>query len=148
MQAYLPGLDDNFLADHIVIFPIMHVVHFDANQKIQSIRLSWDQGSLLKQVDVIGARARSWPIRDGKDQARLVASTAASAILSSGAAKPNGTAGKEQGAGRVRNNTNASHDPHASLALFSPEESLEPESARSRHGSMPPSRGNAGPPPR
>jgi hypothetical protein len=51
-------------------------VSFDANQRISSIRLHWDQGSLLKQVDVIGSRGRGWPIRDGKDQARLITSIA------------------------------------------------------------------------
>ena len=39
-----------------------------------SIRLHWDQGSLLKQVDVIGSRNRSWPIRDGKEQIKLIIS--------------------------------------------------------------------------
>ena len=93
--AYLPGLDDNFLVDKVVTFPVVrtlasvrdrdtvtnalpqvHIVSFDAEQRITSIRLHWDQGSLLKQVDVIGSRGRGWPIRDGKEQARLVASVA------------------------------------------------------------------------
>jgi hypothetical protein len=50
----------------------VHIVSFDADQRISSVRLYWDQGSLLKQVDVIGSRGRSWPIRDGKEQARLI----------------------------------------------------------------------------
>ena len=49
-------------------------MHFDSEQKIQQIRLYWDQASLLKTVEVIGARARNWPITDGKDQVRLIAS--------------------------------------------------------------------------
>jgi len=47
-------------------------VSFDSDQRISSVRLHWDQASLLKQVDVIGARGRGWPIRDGKEQARLI----------------------------------------------------------------------------
>jgi hypothetical protein len=47
-------------------------VSFDADQRISCVRLHWDQGSLLKQVDVIGSRGRGWPIRDGKEQARMI----------------------------------------------------------------------------
>lgn len=43
---------------------------------MDQIRLHWDQGALLKDIDVIGARGKNWPIKPGKDQARLVASTA------------------------------------------------------------------------
>ncbi|KAJ6159722.1 hypothetical protein N7497_004259 [Penicillium chrysogenum] len=70
--VYLPSLDDNFLADRVAIFPTVHIVHFDANQQIKQIRIYWDQASLLKQVEVIGARGRQWPVRDGKDQLRLL----------------------------------------------------------------------------
>ncbi|KAJ6161794.1 hypothetical protein N7485_010024 [Penicillium canescens] len=68
--AYLPSLDDNFLADRV-----MHIVTF-VNNEIKQIRIYWDQGSLLKQVEVIGARGRAWPIRDGKDQIRCVKTAA------------------------------------------------------------------------
>ncbi|KAJ6128060.1 hypothetical protein N7471_009277 [Penicillium samsonianum] len=70
--VYLPSLDDNFLADRVATFPTVHIVHFDANQLIKQIRIYWDQASLLKQVEVIGARGRQWPVRDGKDQLRLL----------------------------------------------------------------------------
>jgi hypothetical protein len=50
----------------------IHIVHFDTEQQIKQIRIHWDQASLLKQVEVIGARGRAWPIRDGKDQIRLL----------------------------------------------------------------------------
>ena len=133
-----------------------HIVHFDSSQKIQSIRLSWDQGSLLKQIDVIGGRARSWPIRDGKDQARLVASTAATALPSSGSGKPphttsNGVGQQAQPNGasngaEVKNKTNATRDPHASLALPSSRE--ENTTEKPKQGSVPAARGSAGPPPR
>ncbi|CAG8909854.1 unnamed protein product [Penicillium egyptiacum] len=79
--VYLPSLDDNFLADRVATFPTIHIVHFDANQQIKQIRIYWDQASLLKQVEVIGARGRQWPVRDGKDQLRFLktAETARSA---------------------------------------------------------------------
>lgn len=50
----------------------IHIVHFDTEQQIKQIRIHWDQASLLRQVEVIGARGRAWPIRDGKDQIRLL----------------------------------------------------------------------------
>ncbi|KAI9702040.1 MAG: hypothetical protein M1836_001384 [Candelina mexicana] len=129
--AYLPGLDDNFVADQVVTLPITHVVHFDSNRKIQQIRLSWDQGSLLKLVDVIGSRARTWPIRDGKDQARLIASSVASIANAKGSAPqgPRDTGGTKDAneminVGRGHSNSagkkNVTRDPHASLSLFAP----------------------------
>lgn len=128
--AYLPGLDDNFLADRTVTFPTIHIVHFDQEQKISQIRLYWDQGSLLKLVDVIGARARNWPIRDGKDQARLIATSAATFAQPSSAASSRRSTTTSGGADRVVINerptssasrtSNAMNDPHATLALFQP----------------------------
>ena len=135
----------------ISLFIEIHVVDFDANQKIQSIRLSWDQGSLLKQVEIIGARARSWPIRDGKDQARLIASTAASAHESNNTAKPAATNGNVRETSpskgsRSRNHTNVTRDPHASLALFAPRDEADDE-ASPRQSVVAP-RASARPPPR
>ncbi|KAJ5157812.1 uncharacterized protein N7482_008912 [Penicillium canariense] len=74
--AYLPSLDDNFLADRVVTFPTVHIVHFNAEHQIQQVRIYWDQGSLLKEVEVIGARGRSWPIRQAHEQIRLLKSAA------------------------------------------------------------------------
>lgn len=54
----------------------IHIVQFDAQQKISQIRLYWDQGALLKQLEVIGSRGRNWPISDGKDQLRLISTSA------------------------------------------------------------------------
>lgn len=48
--AYLPGMDDNLLDEKTVTFPLYHVVKLDADQKIHQIRLTWDQGTVLKQV--------------------------------------------------------------------------------------------------
>ena len=58
-----------------------HVVVFDEHQKIKQIRLSWDQGSLLKQVGIIGASGRNWPLVDGKEQARLIAGATVGTVL-------------------------------------------------------------------
>ncbi|MCJ1280935.1 hypothetical protein MMC26_000253 [Xylographa opegraphella] len=122
--AYLPGLDDNFLSDRVVTFPIVHIVHFDNNHHIKQIRLYWDQGSLLKLVDVIGSRAANWPIRDGKDQARLIAS---SASHTSGTHEGLMPTTKRMGDVAITSKPpsprkNVTGDPHASLSLFDPRE--------------------------
>ena len=61
----------------------MHVVTFDNNQKIEQIRLMWDQGCLLKSVDVVGARGKNWPIREGKEQLRAITSSIESSTITS-----------------------------------------------------------------
>ncbi|KAM0163475.1 hypothetical protein ACHAQE_003261 [Botrytis cinerea] len=114
--SYLPGLDDNFLADRTVTFPIIHIVSFDANGKIQQIRQNWDQGSLLKLIDVIGKTGRNWPIRDGKDQIKLIASSVKNTGMSDVSSNMDPLA-------RARGNSNnVLRDPHASLSLFTPRE--------------------------
>ncbi|KFX89435.1 hypothetical protein V495_06590 [Pseudogymnoascus sp. VKM F-4514 (FW-929)] len=123
--AYLPGIDDNFLADREVTFLVIHIVSFDANGKITQIRLNWDQGSLLKLIDVIGKTGRNWPIRDGKDQVKLIQSSVVAAEKPAAA-----SAAPYQKEGEVlrrsrENSTNVTRDPHSSLALFAPRESDE-----------------------
>lgn len=54
----------------------MHIVKFDSDSKITNIQQSWDQGALLKQLDVIGKTGRNWPIRDSKEQTKMIARTA------------------------------------------------------------------------
>ncbi|KAI2466404.1 hypothetical protein F4781DRAFT_434474 [Annulohypoxylon bovei var. microspora] len=115
--AYLPGLDDNFLADRTVYLPIIHIVTFDNDGKIQQIRQAWDQGSLLKQLDVIGKSGRNWPIRDSTEQIRLIETSVKSSISSSSNQDPDDFAVRSRG-----NSTNVLRDPHASLALFAPRE--------------------------
>ncbi|RDW71428.1 hypothetical protein BP6252_07991 [Coleophoma cylindrospora] len=119
-SSYLPGLDDNFLADRIVTFPIIHIVQFDAAGKIQQIRQSWDQGSLLKLIDVIGKSGRNWPIRDGKDQIKLISS-----IVASGGKPVDGAVKEERPVNSRENSKNITRDPHASLSLFAPREDHE-----------------------
>ncbi|KAF2436410.1 hypothetical protein EJ08DRAFT_711334 [Tothia fuscella] len=124
--AYLPGLDDNFLADKLVNFPVVHIVQFDSDQKIRQIRQYWDQGSLLKQIEVIGARARNWPIRDGKDQSRLIANSAASIQQNGTSSRRSTTSNQDEvvinsrGRSHASSSTSATGDPHATLSLFQP----------------------------
>ncbi|KAL1965824.1 hypothetical protein VTN77DRAFT_5145 [Rasamsonia byssochlamydoides] len=108
--AYLPSLDDNFLADRVVTFPMVHIVRFDSQNQIQQIRLYWDQGSLLKQVDVIGSRGRNWPIRDAQEQTRLITSSSAG----HGTVTPPAQSSTQEPASKK-----PLKDPHASLSLFS-----------------------------
>ncbi|KAJ5124917.1 uncharacterized protein N7515_008742 [Penicillium bovifimosum] len=111
--VYLPHLDDNFLADRVATFPTIHIVHFDAHQQIKQIRIYWDQGSLLKQVEVIGARGRQWPIRDGKDQTRLLRNAETARATPSQLASPQTTLptrSSSPGKRRIR-------DPYAAESL-------------------------------
>ena len=89
-------------------------MRFDNEGKIKSIRQNWDQGCLLKQVDVIGRSGRNWPIRDSNDQIKMIT-------------KLEGKATDDQDAvSRVRSaSNNAMRDPHASLSLFANREDLD-----------------------
>ncbi|OBT73644.1 hypothetical protein VF21_07357 [Pseudogymnoascus sp. 05NY08] len=123
--GYLPGIDDNFLADREVTFLVIHIVSFDANGKITQIRLNWDQGSLLKLIDVIGKTGRNWPIRDGKDQVKLIQS---SVVAAAKPAAPSAAPYQKEGEVLRRsreNSTNVTRDPHSSLSLFAPREADE-----------------------
>ncbi|KAI1304745.1 hypothetical protein F5Y03DRAFT_356871 [Xylaria venustula] len=119
--SYLPTLDDNFLADRTVYIPIMHVVTFDSNGKILNIRQSWDQGALLKQLDIIGKTGRNWPIRDSKDQIRMIENCVRSVAGTSSASQTSTTI-PDRSRGK---STNATRDPHASLSLFDSREEQE-----------------------
>ncbi|KAL7912018.1 hypothetical protein GGI35DRAFT_468394 [Trichoderma velutinum] len=125
--AYLPGLDDNFISDREAFLPIMHIVSFDDDGKIVQIRQQWDQGSLLKQLEIIGKSGRNWPIRDGKEQLSLIQSC----VKSSGFAAPaqaQSQAQAQSSNGHTKNrnsSTNIMRDPHASLHLFGSREEVE-----------------------
>lgn len=116
---YLPGLDDNFLADRTVYLPIVHMVSFNGENKITTIRQSWDQGSLLKQLDVIGKTGRNWPIRDSTEQLRLIKSSQNAAGVET--ARPAESVGNRS----RKDSNNILRDPHASLALFAPREEAD-----------------------
>jgi hypothetical protein len=101
-------------------------VTYDDQGKIAQIRQSWDQGSLLKQLDVIGKTGRNWPIRDSTEQIRLI-TTAVKATAPAPVPVP---ATAQDAPIRSRgNSTNIMRDPHASLSLFAPREELESEPA-------------------
>jgi hypothetical protein len=129
----------------------VHIVQFDRDQKIRQIRQYWDQGSLLKQIEVIGSRARNWPIRDGKDQARLIANSA-TAEQQNGTSSRRSTASgqsdvvQSRGRSHASSTTSATGDPHATLSLFQPRsvneenERLGGPSVAPRSSAKPPSR--------
>ena len=105
-------------------FAQIHIVSFDANGKILQVRQNWDQGSLLKLIDVIGKTGRNWPIRDGKDQIKLIASSVKAA-----GKVPVEAQGQDEVVIRSRgNSSNVTRDPHASLSLFAPREKNVQES--------------------
>ncbi|KAF2397397.1 hypothetical protein EJ06DRAFT_147467 [Trichodelitschia bisporula] len=149
--AYLPGLDDNFVADKTVVLPMVHIVQFDADRRIRHVRLHWDQGSLLKQLEVIGARARNWPLRDGKDQLRLVLSASTPSDAPPSRPSTAGARADEVVINRrphAQSNTSATGDPHASLALFAPRENDESDTRPSTSSNAPSVRTSAKPPAR
>ena len=43
--------------------------------KIRSVRVYWDQATVLKQLEIVGARGRGWPITDGSKQIDLITKT-------------------------------------------------------------------------
>ena len=129
------------------------MVHFDTAGKIAQMRQYWDQGSLLKQIDVIGSRSRNWPIRDGKDQSRLIASSSATVAQTEPTSSSRPSTGASRGAdddsiaSRSRASTNnATKDPHASLSLFQPRDTNQEESQNSQP--VAPRAQSAKPPPR
>jgi hypothetical protein len=127
----------------------VHIVHFDSADKITQIRQYWDQGSLLKQIDVIGARSRNWPIREGSEQAKLIKSSAQLAQPDSAPSSRPSTAarGADEVSIRSRGSTNnAMNDPHASLSLFERRQ-IEEDELPSAHPTAPRVQ-SAKPPPR
>ncbi|GKT55439.1 hypothetical protein ColTof4_07694 [Colletotrichum tofieldiae] len=123
--AYLPGLDDNFLADRTVYLPIMHVVNFDGDGRIVQIRQTWDQGALLKQCDIIGKSGRNWPIRDSTEQIKLITKGLKASGKVETAPDTNELINRSRGS-----SSNVLRDPHASLSLFAPREQQAEESPR------------------
>ncbi|RAH56455.1 hypothetical protein BO85DRAFT_50398 [Aspergillus piperis CBS 112811] len=146
--AYLPSLDDNFLADHVATFPTVHIVRFNSQNQIQNVRIYWDQASLLKQVEVIGSRSRGWPIREPKDQIRLIKSAISSNPGDDGptsASFPATTESNEERSKKGSPGKRHIKDPHAAESLF---ELLSPEKDRSEPVRAPRAPASAKPPPR
>ena len=118
--AFLPNMDSNMLDEREVTLPLTHVVTWDGQGKIQQIRQYWDQGTLLKQVEAIGKTGRNWPIREGKDQAKAVASSVKAGTSSGGSVgQPRGGPKDVVISGhQKRDSVSVTRDPHASLSLF------------------------------
>ncbi|RYO94079.1 hypothetical protein DL766_000885 [Monosporascus sp. MC13-8B] len=117
---YLPGLDDNFLADHTVHVLVTHFVSFDGQGKVLQIRQTWDQGSLLKQLDVIGKTGRNWPIRDSREQIKMIETCVKSVSGVAGVAT-----GQDSADLAVRSRGDSAGttcDPNARLSLFASHE--------------------------
>ncbi|KAI8643925.1 hypothetical protein BD408DRAFT_414106 [Parasitella parasitica] len=61
----VPQLDDRYLINATVQFPVTTSVSFDkVDNKIESIRYLWDQASVLKQLKVIKDEIK-WPVTGG-----------------------------------------------------------------------------------
>lgn len=132
--AYLPGMDENLLDERIVTFPLVHIVNFDATGKIAAIRLYWEQGTLLKQVEAIGKTGRNWPIREGrnlvqavKDSIEGAGQSSSSNGASTSGSRPRGQADVVINQHRRAESKSATRDPHASLDLFAPRDPSENE---------------------
>ncbi|KAI9171504.1 hypothetical protein HJFPF1_00989 [Paramyrothecium foliicola] len=122
--SYCPGLDDNFLSDRLVQIPMVHFVTFDADGKISQVRIQWDQGSVLKQLEVIGKTGRNWPIKDGREQILAIQSS-----LKAGGISQTTDDQKEMLIRTRGNSTNVMRDPHASLHRQPTREEIEAEIA-------------------
>ena len=100
----------------------MHLVTFDDKGRISQIRLQWDQGAILKQLDIIGKTGRNWPIQDSRDQLAMIQSCIKAASKSAPALSQN----HNDNLNRTRgNSTNALRDPHTSLHMFGSREERE-----------------------
>ncbi|KAK4545714.1 hypothetical protein LTR36_002668 [Oleoguttula mirabilis] len=150
--AYLPGVDDNLLDERTVTFPMVHFVRFDAQKKIKQIRLYWDQGTLLKQVEAIGKSGRNWPIRDGSNQIDAVNKSvkAAGATPANDGACPHLRSANDVfiSQHKKRESVSATGDPHASLSLFAARDPNEEANSRSYNGPSLATRASAKPAPR
>ncbi|KAL9111380.1 MAG: hypothetical protein Q9227_004257 [Pyrenula ochraceoflavens] len=123
---YLPGLDE-FIVDKTLTFPSFHVVSYDADHKINHIRVHWDQGALLKQAGVIGVRGKNWPIAESKDQLRMVSTAnTKTSNPSRGRTAASARPAKEEvvvtTSRSVSPTKRPTKDPHGSLDLFAPVE--------------------------
>ena len=91
---------------------------------------------------MIGSRAKNWPIRDGKDQSRLISSSVA------GTTQVNGSASREVASAKnaAPSSPTKARDPHTSLSLFTPREVKERDASSFGPAIAP--RASAKPPPR
>ncbi|MBE7180807.1 MAG: hypothetical protein INR71_06290, partial [Terriglobus roseus] len=110
----------------------------------------WDQGSLLKQLDVIGARGRNWPLRDGKDQARLIAKGAPAVIEQPAGPvhRPTSSGASRNGRSHASSTTSAASDHRSAQSLFEPPEEEEERAFTPTNGTFVAPRPSAKPPSR
>ncbi|OAQ98370.1 hypothetical protein LLEC1_01484 [Akanthomyces lecanii] len=127
---YLPKLEDNFLSDRTAYVPITHFISFDGDGKITQIRQQWDQGALLKQLDIVGKTGRNWPIQDSREQLRQIQSC----LKTVGKSAQSAPSDSDVVIRTRHNSSNALRDPHASLNLYGTREEIEstPMKAASR----------------
>ncbi|KAJ0294222.1 hypothetical protein COL922a_014171, partial [Colletotrichum nupharicola] len=116
--------------------------------QIQSVRVYWDQASLLKQVEVIGNRSRNWPVRDADKQTRLIRLASNSAPADNGApqVKPSSTANKDD-VPQAPPSPGKKHikDPYAADSLF---DLISPSKDGAEPVRLPRAPASAKPPPR
>lgn len=127
----------------------IHIVNFE-DGLIKQIRLYWDQSCLLKQIGVIGRNGRNWPIKDGRDQCKLVGSSVLGTTNAPGATQANGNGNGARASLRkssTSSNASSTHptrDPHRSLSLFTPQEEeverIRGPNVAPRSSAKPPSR--------
>lgn len=115
------------------------------NGLISQIRQYWDQGTLLKQMGVIGKSGRNWPIKDGKDQCKLVQSSVANVPPPSGVPQTRDRGISNASNGSAASSIRPTPDPHSTLSLFAPRE--QEQVAEIKPAVIPP-RNSAKPPPR
>ena len=115
------------------------------NGLINQIRQYWDQGTLLKQMGVIGKSGRNWPIKDGKDQCKLVQSSVANVPPTSGVSQTRDRGISNASNGSTSSSIRPTPDPHSTLSLFAPRE--QEQLAEIKPAVIPP-RNSAKPPPR
>jgi hypothetical protein len=118
--AFLPGMDENVIDERVVTFPLVHIVNFDANGKIAQMRLYWDQGTLLKQVEAIGRTGRNWPIREGEKLVEAVKSSISATGYTGSSPAGRGQHDVVINQHKRGESVTATRDPHATLALFAP----------------------------
>lgn len=76
---------------------------------------------MLKQLDVISKTGRNWPIKDSRDQLKLIESS----LKGAGKLIPTSTSHNELVVHARQKSTNILRDPHATLQLFGNREELE-----------------------
>lgn len=149
--TYLPGLEEYLLFDKVVTLPVVslpqrsgvfcdkpladstsyqiHVVTFDDHENIHQIRLNWDQGSLLKAVEVIGSRGKGWPLRDGKSQAQLISASNEASPSNLASAMNGASLGEKERTGRRRSRIGGANiDKQNSHSLFDSQENAREDS--------------------